>query len=192
MFVLEKHSGKVIRISADGVLYDEPVLDVPVRFNYYSGMLGIATLSDRVFLYYTESESGDDVREGSSELDSVGAKNKVYQYDWNGEKLSNPVLIKEFIAQLANNHHGGAMTKGLDNEIYFVIGDEGQSGIFENRAENPCYVVSFVNDKCSDEPVYETGSIFKIDTDKGNTVELFAMGVRKTRFFYSRTRKCRL
>tara|TARA_B100001971_G_scaffold201935_1_gene215174 strand:- start:427 stop:876 length:450 start_codon:yes stop_codon:yes gene_type:complete len=66
MLVLEKHSGKVIRISDDGVLYDEPILDVPVRFNYYSGLLGIATLSDRVFLYYTESESGDDVREGSS------------------------------------------------------------------------------------------------------------------------------
>ena len=180
MLVLEKHSGKVIRISDDGVLYDEPILDVSVRFNYYSGLLGIATLSDRIFLYYTESESGSDVREGSSELDSVDAKNRVYQYDWNGEKLSNPVLIKEFIAQLSNNHHGGAMTKGLDNEIYFVIGDEGQSGIFENRVENPCYKVSFVNDECSTEPVYETGSIFKIDTERNNSIELFAMGIRNS------------
>ena len=49
MLVLEKHSGKVIRISDDGVLYDEPILDVSVRFNYYSGLLGIATLSDRIF-----------------------------------------------------------------------------------------------------------------------------------------------
>ena len=162
------------------VLYDEPVLDVSVRFNYYSGLLGIATLSDRVFLYYTESSSGEDVREGKGVENSVDAKNRVYQYDWNGEKLSNPVLIKEFIAQLANNHHGGAMTKGLDNEIYFVIGDEGQSGVFENRAENPCYIVSFVNDECSDEPVYETGSIFKIDTGSGNSIELFAMGIRNS------------
>ena len=180
MLVLEKHSGKVIRISDDGVLYDEPILDVSVRFNYYSGLLGIATLSDRIFLYYTESESGNDVREGSSELDSVDAKNRVYQYDWNGEKLSNPILIKEFIAQLSNNHHGGAMTKGLDNEIYFVIGDEGQSGIFENRVENPCYKVSFVNDECSTELVYETGSIFKIDTERNNSIELFAMGIRNS------------
>ena len=180
MLVLEKHSGKVIRISDDGTLYDEPVLDVSVRFNYYSGLLGIATLSDRVFLYYTESGSGEDVREGKGVENSVDAKNRVYQYDWNGEKLSNPVLIKEFIAQLANNHHGGAMTKGLDNEIYFVIGDEGQSGVFENRAENPCYIVSFVNDECSDELVYETGSIFKIDTGSGNSIELFAMGIRNS------------
>ena len=180
MLVLEKHSGKVIRISDDGTLYDEPVLDVSVRFNYYSGLLGIATLSDRVFLYYTESSSGEDVREGKGVENSVDAKNRVYQYDWDGEKLSNPVLIKEFIAQLANNHHGGAMTKGLDNEIYFVIGDEGQSGVFENRAENPCYKVSFVNDECSDELVYETSSIFKIDTGSGNSIELFAMGVRNS------------
>ena len=180
MLVLEKHSGKVIRISDEGVLYDEPVLDVSVRFNYYSGLLGIATLHDRVFLYYTESESGEDTREGKGVENSVNAKNRVYQYDWNGEKLTNPVLIKEFIAQLGNNHHGGAMTKGLDNEIYFVIGDEGQSGVFENRAENPCYIVSFVNDECSNKPVYETGSIFKIDTESNNTTELFAMGIRNS------------
>ncbi len=180
MFVLEKHSGKVIRISDNGVPYDEPVLDVPVRFNYYSGLLGIATLPDRVFLYYTESYSGDDTREGQGIENSVDAKNRVYQYDWNGEKLSNPILIKEFIAQLGNNHHGGAMTKGLDNEIYFVIGDEGQSGVFENRVEDPCYKVSFVNTECSNEPVYETGSIFKIDTKNNNNVELFAMGIRNS------------
>ena len=180
MLVLEKHSGKVIRISDEGALYDEPVLDVPVRFNYYSGLLGIATLSDRVFLYYTESESGDDIREGKGVENSVDAKNRVYQYDWDGEKLSNPVLIKEFIAQLANNHHGGDMAKGLDNEIYFVIGDEGQSGVFENRVENICYKVSFVHTECTDEPVYETGSIFKIDTESGNSIELFAMGIRNS------------
>jgi glucose/arabinose dehydrogenase len=183
MLVLEKHSGKVIRLieEADKVLmYREPVLDVSVRYNFYSGMLGITAISDRVFLYYTESESDEDVREGKSTSESVNAKNRVYQYDWDGEKLTNPILIKEFISQLANNHHGGAMTKGLDNEVYFVIGDEGQSGIFENRAKNPCYIVSFVNTECSSDTIYETGSIFRIDTENDNNVELFAMGIRNS------------
>ena len=183
ILVLEKHSGKVIRLieEADKVLmYREPVLDVPVRYNFYSGMLGITAISDRVFLYYTESESGDDVREGKGASESVNAKNRVYQYDWDGEKLTNPILIKEFIAQLSNNHHGGAMTKGLDNEVYFVIGDEGQSGIFENRAKNPCYIVSFVNTECSSDTIYETSSIFRIDTENDNNVELFAMGIRNS------------
>ena len=129
MLVIEKHSGKVMRIADDGTLYDEPVLDVSVRYNYYSGFLGIVTLSDRVFLYYTESESGEDAREVKGEANNVQAKNRVYQYDWDGEKLTNPVLIKELNAQLNNNHHGGVMTKGLENEIYFVIGDQGQSGV---------------------------------------------------------------
>ena len=183
ILILEKNTGKVIRIQDMGdhvYLYGEPVLDVPVRYNYYSGLLGIAALSDRVFLYYTESESGEDAREGKGTSESVNAKNRVYQYDWDGEKLTNPVLIKEFIAQLANNHHGGAMTKGLDNEVYFTIGDEGQSGVYENRVENSCYRVSFVNTNCSSDIIYETGSIFKIHTDDGNRVELFAMGVRNS------------
>ena len=61
ILVLEKNTGKVIRIQANGILrYSEPVLDVPVRHNFYSGLLGIATTPDHVFLYYTESESGSD------------------------------------------------------------------------------------------------------------------------------------
>ena len=183
MLVLEKHSGKVIRlqeVNGKVLMHVEPVLDVPVRYNFYSGMLGITAISDRVFLYYTESESGEDVREGKSTSESANAKNRVYQYDWDGEKLTNPILIKEFISQLANNHHGGVMTKGLDNEVYFVIGDEGQSGIFENRAKDPCYIVSFVNTECSSDTIYETSSIFKIDTEDHNNVELFAMGIRNS------------
>ena len=175
ILVLEKNIGKVIRIQTNGVHYDEPVLDVAVRYNFYSGLLGITALSDRVFLYYTESASGSDAKEPGP-----NAKNRVYQYDWDGEKLTNPVLIKEFIAQLGNNHHGGAMTKGLDNEVYFVIGDLGQSGVFENRENNPCYIVSFVNTECSSKPIYETSSIFKIHTDDDNNVELFAMGIRNS------------
>ena len=128
ILVLEKNTGKVIRIMNNGIIYNEPVLDVPVRSNFYSGLLGIATLSDRVFLYYTESESGSDAYDPGPD-----AKNRVYQYDWDGEKLTNPILIKELIAQQRDDHHGGVMTKGQNDEIYFVIGDQNQSGIFEVR-----------------------------------------------------------
>ena len=175
ILVLEKNTGKVIRIMNNGIMYTEPVLDVPVRSNFYSGLLGIAALSDRVFLYYTESESGSDANDPGPD-----AKNRVYQYDWDGSKLTNPILIKELIAQQRDDHHGGVMTKGQNNEIYFAIGDQNQSGVFENRAENPCYIIHFVNDKCSSEPIYETSSIFKIYADDNNSVELFAMGIRNS------------
>ena len=183
ILVLEKHSGKVIRIQDMGnqiVVHNQPVLDVSVRYNFYSGMLGIATTSDHVFLYYTESESGVDTLEVYGKEEGQHAKNKVYQYDWDGERLVNPVLIKEFIAQQNNDHHGGVMTTGLNNEVYFAIGDQGQLGVFENRADDPCYKIDFVNTSCSSEPIYETSSIFKIDTENDNNVELFAMGIRNS------------
>ena len=183
ILVLEKHSGKVIRIQDMGnqiVVYNQPVLDVSVRYNFYSGMLGIATTSDHVFLYYTESESGVDTLEVYGKEEGQHAKNRVYQYDWDGEMLVNPVLIKEFIAQQNSDHHGGVMTTGLNNEVYFTIGDQGQSGVFENRADDPCYVIDFVNTICSSEPIYETSSIFKIDTENDNSIELFAMGIRNS------------
>ena len=176
ILVLEKESGKVIRIQDNGVVYREPVLDVSVRYNIYSGLLGIAITPDHVYLYYTEAESGNDTRE----FEDTQAKNRVYQYDWDGETLVNPVLIKEFIAQQNNDHHGGVMTTGLNNEVYFAIGDQGQSGVFENRADDPCYMIDFVNTSCSSEPIYETASIFKIDTENDNNVELFAMGIRNS------------
>ena len=176
MLVLEKESGKVIRIQDNGVVYREPVLDVSVRYNIYSGLLGIAITPDHVYLYYTEAESGNDTRE----FEDTQAKNRVYQYDWDGEMLVNPVLIKEFIAQQNNDHHGGVMTTGLNNEVYFAIGDQGQSGVFENRADDPCYTIDFVNNDCSSDPIYETASIFRIDTENDNSVELFAMGIRNS------------
>jgi len=176
ILVLEKNTGKIVRIMNNGIMYDEPVLDVPVRSNFYSGLLGIAALSDRVFLYYTESETGDDRYDPSG----YDAKNRVYQYDWDGVKLTNPILIKELIAQERDDHHGGVMTKGQNGEVYFAIGDQNQSGIFENVIENPCYIIHFVNDECSNEQIYETSSIFKIHTSDDNRVELFAMGVRNS------------
>ena len=57
---------------------------------------------------------------------------EFYQYDWDGVKLTNPILIKELIAQERDDHHGGVMTKGQNGEVYFAIGDQNQSGIFEN------------------------------------------------------------
>jgi len=157
ILVLEKNTGKVIRILENGVILNEPVLDVPVSVTWESGLLGITSVSDKVYLYFTESLSGFD------SYNTENSKNVVYQYDWNGEKLTNPVLIKELLS-VADVHNGGVMTKGLNNEVYFVIGDQDQRTIFQNVPV---------------ETNYETGSIFKIDTIN-NDIELFAMGIRNS------------
>ena len=48
---------------------------------------------------------------------------------------------------------------------YFVIGDQHQRDVFQNIPA---------------ETILETGSIFKIDTESNNNVELFAMGIRNS------------
>jgi glucose/arabinose dehydrogenase len=162
MLVLEKNTGKVIRIKDNGVHYNEPVLDVAVDAHWESGLLGITCISNHVFLYFTESESGFD----KIECHDQPVKNKVYRYDWNGEKLINPILIKELPGNLdgGHRHNGGAMTN-QNNQIYFVIGDLGQRATFQN---------------IPNKTIYETSSIFKIDTENNNSVELYAMGIRNS------------
>ena len=162
MLVLEKNTGKVIRIKDNGVHYNEPVLDVAVDAHWESGLLGITCISNHVFLYVSESESGSD----TTKLHDQPMKNIVYRYDWNGEKLINPILIKELPGNLdgGHRHNGGAMTN-QNNQIYFVIGDLGQRATFQN---------------IPNKTIYETSSIFKIDTESSNSVELFAMGIRNS------------
>ena len=163
ILVLEKFTGKVIRIKDNGAHYNESVLDVPVDACWESGFLGISSISNHVFLYFSESESGSD----TTKLHDQPMKNRVYRYDWNGEKLINPILIKELPGNLEGHHrhNGGAMTKSQNNEIYFVIGDLGQRDTFQN---------------IPNKTIYETSSIFKIDTESSNSVELFAMGIRNS------------
>jgi len=158
ILILEKNTGKVIRIQDNGVIYNELALDVPVIFSGEEGLLGIAFASNHIYLYFTESLSGFD------ELDHENARNVVYKYNWDGEKLTNPTLIKEYLLNIPT-HTGGVITKGLNNEIYFVIGDQEQRTTFQN-----------VPVDATD----ETSSIFKIDTENNNAVELFAMGIRNS------------
>ena len=123
LLVLEKNTGKVIRINENGEMDKEPVLVIPVYTLDESGLLGIATTSNHVFLYFTESFEADDPQKPN--------KNTVYQYDWDGNNLTNPVLIKKLSAD-SERHNGGVFAKGQNEEIYFVIGDNDKDTIFQN------------------------------------------------------------
>ena len=79
---------KGIRVQANGVISNEPVLDVPVASKGEAGLLGITFASNHVYLYFTESLSGVD------QFGYTNARNAVYQYDWNGDKLINPIFDK--------------------------------------------------------------------------------------------------
>ena len=47
LLVLEKNTGKIIRINENGEKNEEPILTVPVSGDGESGLLGIATVNDK-------------------------------------------------------------------------------------------------------------------------------------------------
>jgi aldose sugar dehydrogenase len=134
MLVLER-SGNV-RLVSDGILHDKPVLKVSVNTEGERGLLGIATTfdmqlenydklgmngepaskysnqkSDFVFLYFTEAQDNEPLR------------NRIYRYEWNGHDLVNPFLILDLPAFPGPYHDGGKLIIGPDNSLYAVIGD---------------------------------------------------------------------
>ena len=126
ILVLEKDQGTV-RLISNGILQEEPVLKVDVDTKAERGLLGIAIMNkDAVFLYYTESSK-----------DNEQLKNKVYKYQWNGERLVNPILILDLPATPGPDHVGGKLAIGPDNYLYAVIGDVKREGKLQNFIDGP-------------------------------------------------------
>ena len=123
ILVLEKNTGKVQRI-VNGSLEQNPLLQVKVGTEVELGMLGIAISKNQqgktfVFLYYTEANSSGIV---------IG--NRLYRYEIIDNKLVNPLLLLNLpatspIVGHGNNHNGGKVVIGPDNNVYLVVGDVG-------------------------------------------------------------------
>ena len=139
ILVLEKTGS--VRLISNGILQEQPVLNVLVDTESERGLLGIATLEDdTVFLYFTEG--GETLR------------NRVYRYNWNGETLVNPTLILDLPAIPGPNHDGGKLVIGPDQYLYAIIGDLNHDGKLQNFLDGP-------------EPD-DTGVIFKVNPNDGS------------------------
>jgi glucose/arabinose dehydrogenase len=152
ILVLEKNKGTVDRI-VDGMMLKQPLLHVDVATEVEHGMLGVAVAgvnkggsvtatsstagktndntkdepgSASVFLYYTQ---GNGIEE----------QNKLYRYELANNHLTNPKLLVTLPAVSPdlpgenNNHNGGKVVIGPDNDVYTVIGDVGGR---EGQAQN--------------------------------------------------------
>ncbi|PIN95728.1 MAG: hypothetical protein COU45_06620, partial [Nitrosopumilus sp. CG10_big_fil_rev_8_21_14_0_10_33_7] len=118
--VLQRYDGIVRRVR-DGVLQPWPVLDVSVAKDGEHGMLGITSDGSKVYVYFT-----------AADIDGGKAiENRIYKYDWNDEKLVNPVLLKTLPSD-NYFHNGGAMTS-FAGQTYAIIGDNGNYGRLQNR-----------------------------------------------------------
>jgi glucose/arabinose dehydrogenase len=145
MLVLQKGDGQV-RLVRDGVLQPEPVLDVSVVSAQEQGMLGIAVVGTTVYLYFTESE------EDGGEV----MARRVYKYDWTGEELANPVLLRDWDT-VRTYHNGGAMTVGPDGTVYLVVGDTGRYGQLQNHGPEFYPDTSVIMPVSRDGPYYAMG-----------------------------------
>jgi aldose sugar dehydrogenase len=153
ILVLEKNKGDVLRV-LNGEILKKPLLQIDVAQGVEYGMLGITisknTNSDgsrNVFLYYTESDNGS-------------PHNRLYKYELTSDntQLINPRLLLDLPAISSsitgenNNHNGGKVVIGPDNNIYTVIGDVGGH---QGQAQNVK----------NGEPLDGTSGIFRITQD---------------------------
>ena len=152
---LQKNDG-MVRLIRDGILQDKPVLDVNVDSVGEKGMLGITSVNSSVYLFFTEAE-----KEGG---ESIG--NKIYKYEWDGEILLNPILLKDLPSNIS--HNGGAMTVGLDNQVYAVVGDTLRYSLLQNKP------IEWLKEE--DINFKDNGIILQLETEK----PYFAMGIRNS------------
>ena len=144
ILVLEKEGN--VRLVTNGILQEQPVLQIPVNVEGERGLLGVAISTGirgpnntNIFLYYTE-------------VDPI--RNRVYKYQWNGETLVNSTLLLDLPAEPIPIHVGGKITIGPDGYLYVVIGDLNHGGQLQNFPDG--------------QPPDDTGSIFRINPEDGS------------------------
>ncbi|MDH2906470.1 MAG: PQQ-dependent sugar dehydrogenase [Candidatus Nitrosotalea sp.] len=122
ILVLSKVSGQV-HLFRNGILQDKPVLQENVTSTGEQGMLGITTVGNKVYLYFTASDK----------MGGHALGKRVYSYDWNGQELVNKTLVKD-LPQTQTYHNGGAMVTSKNGSVYLVVGDAGRFGKLQNHA----------------------------------------------------------
>ena len=120
MFVLQKNDG-LVRLIQNDKLQELPVLDLEVSNYGEQGLLGITTVDDKIYLFFTEAFHDGGISHG----------NKIYEYTWDGAKLTNPKLIKSLPGWTVA-YNGGVMTHDLDNRIFAVSGSHYMFGALQN------------------------------------------------------------
>lgn len=127
ILVLQKNDGKV-RLIRNGVLEENPILDVGVSNYGEQGLLGITSVDSVVYLFYTEA-----FHDGGLSLG-----NRIYKYTWNGQQLVDPVLIKSLPSDEVT-YNGGALVSNSKGIVYAVTGEDYKAGVLQNHLPSESY-----------------------------------------------------
>ena len=140
ILVLEKNTGAVKRV-INGNVQRDPLLDLDVANQGERGLLGITTAKNNngstyVFLYFTESSTGNDVSGDVRVNSTLG--NRLYRYEWLNNSLTKPKLLLDLPSFPGPNHNGGTLEIGPDKNIYLSVGNLNDKELesFHTAAEN--------------------------------------------------------
>ena len=139
IFVLQKNDG-MIRLIQDDVLHEQPVLDLQVSNYGEQGLLGITTVKNEIYLFFTEAFHDGGISTG----------NKIYQYSWDGEKISDPKLIKS-LPGWTQGYNAGVLTHDLDNNVLAVSGSQYKFGALQNISLEESLNCKTASITCNDE-----------------------------------------
>ena len=109
---LEKINGD-IRLIRDGQVSEKILYHFDVYKTTESGLLGITTKDNFVYIYVSES---------LDEEGNIPKANNIYEFLWTGEELINKKLINTLPSRNCC-HQGGYMITSPDGEIFATIGD---------------------------------------------------------------------
>lgn len=171
ILVLEKNSGKIQRI-INGKTSEKPLLDVNVSNDNERGLLGLAIIEAQnatgyIYLYYTEANttSGKCPKPDYCLPRTEPAGNRLYKFNLSKDNndITDSKLMLSLPASPGNEHNGGKIIIGPDNNIYLVIGS--LMG-HKTAAQN------YENGKQVD----TTGGVLRIDSE-GNPVRDSPLGI---------------
>ena len=154
--ILILHKTGTVHLIRDGILHDQPVLKAVVDPTREGGMLGITSVGSVVYVYFTAADK-----------DGNQLGNKIYRYDWDGEMLANPALLKDLPSNVY--HDSGAMVAGLDGQVYAVIGDTGRYGPLQNKSLENLYPPGISD-------YLDTSVVLRVDPEG----PYYAMGIRNS------------
>ena len=182
ILLLQKDDGKV-RLVSNGVMQNESMLDFNVNSIGERGLLGIVTKnmttsdlllrSDKnstkfVFFYVTEAAADG--------AEPIG--NRIYRYEWNGSNLIHPKLILTLPSTFIN-HNAGKLTIGLDGSLYTVIGDQNQTGFFQNFKNSNYTNTGVILGMTSNGEPFLDNPFYNLRMDN-MTNKVFAYGIRNS------------